>query len=254
LRTICANPEDDTVRLVYADWLDENGDPERAEFIRVSIQWACAPHPSERWILLRDRVTELVKLNKDRWLGELPPAGITWEIGFPWSPFDRGFPAVCAILNGWAFTEGAEELFALAPIEHLVFPRVSFTHILQALACPAVAGITGFTIVRHPPNPPGDELCEVLARPNHLHRLRFLPLGRMGITDTGLAALAQAPFLPLLRQVMLDGNPVSETGLLGVVNLLSPGTLWRLALPRAALAEHTRQRLAERFRSQLVLG
>ncbi|MBN9120375.1 MAG: TIGR02996 domain-containing protein [Planctomycetes bacterium] len=37
LHAICADPEDDTPRLVYADWLDENGAPERAEFIRLQI-------------------------------------------------------------------------------------------------------------------------------------------------------------------------------------------------------------------------
>jgi uncharacterized protein (TIGR02996 family) len=39
---ICENPDDDTVRLVYADWLDENGDPDRAAFIRVQVQIAPA--------------------------------------------------------------------------------------------------------------------------------------------------------------------------------------------------------------------
>jgi len=40
LRAICTDPEDDTVRLVFADWLDENGDPERAEFIRLQVRRA----------------------------------------------------------------------------------------------------------------------------------------------------------------------------------------------------------------------
>ena len=35
LRAIIDSPADDTPRLVCADWLDENGDPARAEFIRV---------------------------------------------------------------------------------------------------------------------------------------------------------------------------------------------------------------------------
>ena len=38
LRAICDNPEDDAPRLVYADWLDENGDPLQAEFIRLQLQ------------------------------------------------------------------------------------------------------------------------------------------------------------------------------------------------------------------------
>lgn len=37
LDAIIRNPDDDTVRLVYADWLQENGDEERAEFIRLQI-------------------------------------------------------------------------------------------------------------------------------------------------------------------------------------------------------------------------
>src|SRR6266545_3163408 len=35
LAAILAEPEDDTPRLVYADWLDEHDEPERAEFIRI---------------------------------------------------------------------------------------------------------------------------------------------------------------------------------------------------------------------------
>ena len=34
---ILDNPADDTVRLVFADWLDEHGEPERAEFIRAIL-------------------------------------------------------------------------------------------------------------------------------------------------------------------------------------------------------------------------
>lgn len=37
---ILANPACDTARLAYADWLDENGEPERAEFIRVQVELA----------------------------------------------------------------------------------------------------------------------------------------------------------------------------------------------------------------------
>jgi uncharacterized protein (TIGR02996 family) len=35
IRAICESPDDDTVRLVFADWLDEHGDPARAAFIRL---------------------------------------------------------------------------------------------------------------------------------------------------------------------------------------------------------------------------
>lgn len=40
LAAILANPDDDDVRLAYSDWLEESGEAERAEFIRVQIQRA----------------------------------------------------------------------------------------------------------------------------------------------------------------------------------------------------------------------
>jgi uncharacterized protein (TIGR02996 family) len=40
LAAIAAAPADDLPRLVFADWLDENGDPERAAFIRAQVRRA----------------------------------------------------------------------------------------------------------------------------------------------------------------------------------------------------------------------
>jgi uncharacterized protein (TIGR02996 family) len=40
LRAVCADVKDDTVRLAYADWLDENDEPERASLIRLQIEHA----------------------------------------------------------------------------------------------------------------------------------------------------------------------------------------------------------------------
>ena len=50
LRAVLADPQDDVARLVFADWLDENDEPERAELIRLQIKIARAeeyPHPIE---------------------------------------------------------------------------------------------------------------------------------------------------------------------------------------------------------------
>lgn len=40
LAAILAYPDEDTPRLMYADWLQENDQPDRAEFIRVQIELA----------------------------------------------------------------------------------------------------------------------------------------------------------------------------------------------------------------------
>lgn len=47
MRRICEQPDDDTVRLVFADWLEEHGEGARAAFIR----WQCCgrfTHPYPR--------------------------------------------------------------------------------------------------------------------------------------------------------------------------------------------------------------
>lgn len=40
LAAIRDSPDDDAPRLIYADWLEEHGEPERAEFIRVQCRLA----------------------------------------------------------------------------------------------------------------------------------------------------------------------------------------------------------------------
>jgi uncharacterized protein (TIGR02996 family) len=51
LRAIRDDPDDDAPRLIYADWLEERGDP-RAEFIRIQCELARLPAPT-RYELLR---------------------------------------------------------------------------------------------------------------------------------------------------------------------------------------------------------
>jgi uncharacterized protein (TIGR02996 family) len=38
LTALAERPGDDTLRLVYADWLDEHGQPDRAAFLRLEVQ------------------------------------------------------------------------------------------------------------------------------------------------------------------------------------------------------------------------
>jgi uncharacterized protein (TIGR02996 family) len=76
LADIYANPRDDAPRLVYADVLQERGDP-RGEFIALQ----CAGTTGKQ-------VNELLKANLKKWLGPLAPVlGAQVE-------FRRGFPAV----------------------------------------------------------------------------------------------------------------------------------------------------------------
>jgi uncharacterized protein (TIGR02996 family) len=43
LAAICAEPDEDTPRLAYADFLEENDRPEQAAFVRAQIELARTP-------------------------------------------------------------------------------------------------------------------------------------------------------------------------------------------------------------------
>ena len=116
LAAVVADPDADLPRLVYADWCDQNGDPARAEFIRV--QCALATRPVDQVVAARQvellglpvdgplavatattaedralvaREAELLRLHEDRWRAELPRPG--WMDGelSGWNEFTRGF-------------------------------------------------------------------------------------------------------------------------------------------------------------------
>jgi uncharacterized protein (TIGR02996 family) len=59
LRCICERPAEDGPRLVYADWLEEQGDGDRAEFIRVQVElagsFACDYFPDSELLSCRKR-------------------------------------------------------------------------------------------------------------------------------------------------------------------------------------------------------
>jgi uncharacterized protein (TIGR02996 family) len=62
LRAIQERPDDDTARLVYADWLEEQGDEQstrRAAFIRADCELASLPEEDERREELQGRLREL---------------------------------------------------------------------------------------------------------------------------------------------------------------------------------------------------
>jgi uncharacterized protein (TIGR02996 family) len=61
LDAIRERPDDDAPRLVYADWLEENGDPDHARFIRLTVGRA-----GRRW---SPEASALLEQLLPRWLG-----------------------------------------------------------------------------------------------------------------------------------------------------------------------------------------
>lgn len=72
LARIIDNPADDAPRLVYADWLDETGQCERAEFIRVQIELAkkypgWSGVPADDTIAAKEPYAALARRERELW-------------------------------------------------------------------------------------------------------------------------------------------------------------------------------------------
>jgi uncharacterized protein (TIGR02996 family) len=77
LHSLLANPSDDTTRLVYADWLDDRGDP-RGTFLRVevAIQQAGEGTRAE----LGERLHQARRGLDARWLALVDRPQLGWRI------------------------------------------------------------------------------------------------------------------------------------------------------------------------------
>jgi uncharacterized protein (TIGR02996 family) len=90
LQVIAESPDDDAPRLIYADWLQDHDQPERAEFIRLQCRLAGAvPDEAER-LRLETRERELLARHEREWLGPLQPLLARWA-------FRRGFLEAVAL-------------------------------------------------------------------------------------------------------------------------------------------------------------
>ncbi len=136
LRTILEQPDEDVPRLVYADWLDENGsggDRKRAAFIRAQIRYARATSQAARHKAGRqvsDVLEGCVMLRTLPWTNEVMDV---WRIGFHASGwgysvlpsgcsvhFDRGFVSSLNMTVAAPSTMGlAAVVFEGNPVERI---------------------------------------------------------------------------------------------------------------------------------------
>ena len=131
LRDIIDNPDDDVPRLIYADWLEDNGRPERAELIRVQDVLARHhPHYAPRELEARESV--LLVRHRRPILQPFLDIGLTPVAdGYDYGD-DRGFTfhfrrGFVEALEVWCadaarqFVDQADDIFALTPLLHLRF-------------------------------------------------------------------------------------------------------------------------------------
>lgn len=153
LRAIIENPQDDALRLIFADWLDEHGDSGRTEFIRVQVElekfsedhektwqlYGMGIDLSKPWFKEPEGWTPELQKSADRFLELkkreqelLDQAGrLTWfsELGVPWPDvlpiFRRGFVAeiTCTCAD---FIQHREALLRVTPLERVTLTQVVF--------------------------------------------------------------------------------------------------------------------------------
>jgi uncharacterized protein (TIGR02996 family) len=233
LQAITDEPDEDAHRLVYADWLDEQGNPERAEFIRVQCELArlpCGslpgrPPTAEELAIdharqtLQAREQDLLDRHARDWLGPLHDGVDYW-----W--FDRGLPVVALSGRWWQRTRfrlgrllGRSVLASLLVrptarqawrwVKTLYLEGADDAMLAEVAPSPHLSGLTCLAFSSSRIGPVG---ARALANSPYLRRLTCLDLDNNSIGPTGAAALAGSPCLARLTELHLRRNGIGDAG------------------------------------------
>jgi uncharacterized protein (TIGR02996 family) len=226
LAAIRADPDDDTVRLVYADWLAENGESARAEFIRAE----CAAHHLPEWSAERDRAEEraaqLFVEHATRWLGK-------WPEGLDNSLVQRGFWFHLTFPRVREFIRAAERgsLRRLAPVQTLRIthrPESDPDGLRTLAASPALSWVEALAV---DDSDFDDELAGLFASSPHARSLRGLTVeDARELTVEGVSALLADGAPPGLVELGLWSAQLGDAGLQQIARLPGLARLKRLRL------------------------
>jgi len=106
-------PDEDTPRLMLADWYEENGDVARGEFIRVQCELARLDPADARYPELHVRQLQIQAEHEREWLGEWADKLVRWE-------FRRGLLNEVTI-EPEPYCSAGEALFRDHPIWRVAF-------------------------------------------------------------------------------------------------------------------------------------
>jgi uncharacterized protein (TIGR02996 family) len=230
LADVVEHPDDDTPRLVYADWLDEHGDEARAEFIRLQIELARMEEWDARRPELKRREKQLLAAHAGKWgeglgkrvygtefrRGFLEVAQCLPKVFLANAPelFKR-FPLRCLRVGGGNFGDPALRQLAASPY----LPRLRRLEIhsgqptaagIAALAgSPHLGGLKELDVYFNGIGPDG---VRALAESPHVAGLRTLSLRHVQAGSAGAVALARSPHLTRLEVLDLWGNHIEDDG------------------------------------------
>ncbi|QJW99599.1 TIGR02996 domain-containing protein [Frigoriglobus tundricola] len=207
LRAIGEHPEEDTPRLMYADWLEEQGESDRADFVRNQVELArCDSNDLSRYLRVRKNVYYLTTF-VPRWKAELPQLE-----GIEWGDFNRGLIEEVRAASGAPLVRHAAAVFAVPGIHVLRFTRLNEGRGLSRRA--ELARLRALRLVGA--RAPAAELYRLLASP-HLGSLRVLDLDGNGADDSIASRIADGLF-PELAELWLGSNVIGDRGAIALAN------------------------------------
>ena len=255
---ICADPEDEVSRLVYADWLEEQGDEPRAEALRTSVERRRLPEWEPRAWVLDARMERLAEKHQEAWDAALPKLADGW-----WSVGTSGLVEQVRVDSPQALVEQAEVIFSAGPIasanvgigvrhepdDATPLASCAFMSRIRSLALdgmvsperlglPALATSPYFTNLRHLARDQcGDEddFLEYLAECPAFPGLELLTLNRAYFETAGCRALSLSPILQTLRRLTLSQANVGDAGLRHLMRMRHFWQLRELRLSENAL-------------------
>ncbi|HEY1190358.1 MAG TPA: TIGR02996 domain-containing protein [Gemmata sp.] len=119
LAAIFEHPDEDTPRLMFADWLQENGAPDRGQFVRLQVEGAHAEPLSPKARKYEGAAQKLLDRHAGAWTEHLADRAIGWR-------FARGFIEHVGV-NAATFARDAAALFAAEPVRSLLIERFAST-------------------------------------------------------------------------------------------------------------------------------
>jgi uncharacterized protein (TIGR02996 family) len=234
-RAILDRPDDDTLRLVFADALEESGDPQRAAFIRAQVELAQLPDYDPRAVQVRyhERTFD------HRWALEFElPDGFDWAR----EPFRRGMPGAVQARDGAAFVAHADELFAQYPIEALELALLRVAETKELAECPWLERITSLSLVQ---GASGAVVTRLLASPLFT-RLTELRIGSEFSTPPAVSAVVRSRVFRQLTSLAVRSDRRAGGNLAGELTRLGkPPRLKKLDLSANRLTAATITQLIE---------
>jgi uncharacterized protein (TIGR02996 family) len=196
-------PDEDTPRLVLADWLEDHGQPHRAELVRVQVELARLPEGTPRHQELSAREGELLFCHGEEWVGPLHKA----------ASFRRGLLRYSAP-RGQLLNPRLSRPSAAAPwawVEELWLGGITPEDAEEIAVCPLLNSVTILDTSFHT-GESSDALVAVLEHSPHLAGLRKLRVNQCDLGPEETEQLARSPCVRNLVDLEMNRNYLCDRG------------------------------------------